>query len=427
MVDSTGAGDTHTGVFIASLAQGLDPIAAMRRANAAAAISVTRRGPATAPDRAELELFLAPEQKESLTMSISRRAVLAAGALLALPSIARAESSTQAFKGKTLTVASWQDYGADDPATLKMFEDMTGATVKDVYFTSEDDLLEMLREGGIGKIDVVLPNLEYVKPAAQQGLLQPIDTAKIAAWTALEARFSGDPSIRLNGHVYAVPWVQGATSLAVNPTVEPIPNSWAVLWDPANKGKVAFFDDPSTAVMTAALYLGEDPQNPDLAKIRTALLDLKKNVKLFWSSGDDWNKAYTTGEITMGNLWSGLAGTLKKNGHALNYILPDDGTVVWGDTWAIVKNTPNPDLAYAWVNFLTSPEYFTQWITNPGPNQELAVPVNEAAVQALPPSAANALLAGELLDYKGKVALQTGIAPRDLKKWTELWEDVKAS
>ncbi len=58
MIDSTGAGDTHTGVLIAALAQGLDPIAAMRRANAAAAISVTRRGPAVAPDRDELDQFL---------------------------------------------------------------------------------------------------------------------------------------------------------------------------------------------------------------------------------------------------------------------------------------------------------------------------------------------------------------------------------
>jgi sugar/nucleoside kinase (ribokinase family) len=64
MIDSTGAGDTHTGVLIAALAQGLEPIAAMRRANAAAALSVTRQGPATAPGRRELDLFLALERKE---------------------------------------------------------------------------------------------------------------------------------------------------------------------------------------------------------------------------------------------------------------------------------------------------------------------------------------------------------------------------
>lgn len=57
-VDLNGAGDAHTGVFMAGLARGLDPLTAAREANAAAAIAVTRRGPATAPTRAELIHFL---------------------------------------------------------------------------------------------------------------------------------------------------------------------------------------------------------------------------------------------------------------------------------------------------------------------------------------------------------------------------------
>jgi sugar/nucleoside kinase (ribokinase family) len=58
-VDTNGAGDTHAGTFIAALARGAAPAAAARTANAAAALSVTRRGPATAPDAAELARFLA--------------------------------------------------------------------------------------------------------------------------------------------------------------------------------------------------------------------------------------------------------------------------------------------------------------------------------------------------------------------------------
>jgi sugar/nucleoside kinase (ribokinase family) len=58
-LDTNGAGDTHTGAFIAALAAGAAEVAAARSANAAAAISVTRRGPATAPTRAELARFLA--------------------------------------------------------------------------------------------------------------------------------------------------------------------------------------------------------------------------------------------------------------------------------------------------------------------------------------------------------------------------------
>ncbi|ONI68581.1 sugar kinase [Kribbella sp. ALI-6-A] len=57
-VDLNGAGDAHSGAFLASLAAGLEPLEAARRANAAAAIAVTRRGPATGPTRAELDAFL---------------------------------------------------------------------------------------------------------------------------------------------------------------------------------------------------------------------------------------------------------------------------------------------------------------------------------------------------------------------------------
>lgn len=58
-IDSNGAGDTHVGAFIASILSGLNPDDSARRANAAAAYSVTMRGPATGPTEHELELFMA--------------------------------------------------------------------------------------------------------------------------------------------------------------------------------------------------------------------------------------------------------------------------------------------------------------------------------------------------------------------------------
>jgi ribokinase len=58
-VDTTGAGDAHCGVLAAELLAGADLPAAAARANAAAAIAVTRPGPATAPSRAEVDALLA--------------------------------------------------------------------------------------------------------------------------------------------------------------------------------------------------------------------------------------------------------------------------------------------------------------------------------------------------------------------------------
>ena len=56
-VDSTGAGDCHTGVLVAGLAEGLPIERAAQRATVAAALAVTRLGPATAPTRAEVDTY----------------------------------------------------------------------------------------------------------------------------------------------------------------------------------------------------------------------------------------------------------------------------------------------------------------------------------------------------------------------------------
>ena len=61
-VDTTAAGDTFTGYYLAAVAAGVDEAAALRRASAAAAISVTRHGAApSVPTAAEVDEFLARE------------------------------------------------------------------------------------------------------------------------------------------------------------------------------------------------------------------------------------------------------------------------------------------------------------------------------------------------------------------------------
>ena len=57
-VDTNGAGDAHTGVLCAQLAAGASLESAVRRAGVAAAIAVTRRGPATAPTADETDHML---------------------------------------------------------------------------------------------------------------------------------------------------------------------------------------------------------------------------------------------------------------------------------------------------------------------------------------------------------------------------------
>ena len=57
-VDTTGAGDTFTGVLASELARGAHPQVAVARASAAAALSVTARGARSAPTRDAVDAFL---------------------------------------------------------------------------------------------------------------------------------------------------------------------------------------------------------------------------------------------------------------------------------------------------------------------------------------------------------------------------------
>ncbi len=59
VLDTNGAGDTHAGTFLARLALGDPPTRAARWANAAAAISTTHLGPATAPTQRDVMQWLA--------------------------------------------------------------------------------------------------------------------------------------------------------------------------------------------------------------------------------------------------------------------------------------------------------------------------------------------------------------------------------
>lgn len=62
-VDTNGAGDTHIGAFVSELARGAKPGEAVRYANAAAAISVTRHGGSSGPTDEEIRQFIQAAEK----------------------------------------------------------------------------------------------------------------------------------------------------------------------------------------------------------------------------------------------------------------------------------------------------------------------------------------------------------------------------
>lgn len=326
---------------------------------------------------------------------------------------------------RTLVVANWKGYGSDSDYAIEQFEKANNCKVVHQYYDSLEQMLTMIKQGGNGEIDVVLSNMAYTDTAKKSDLISQIDTSKLENYQDLQSELRQvEDVLGESGEVYGVPWLWGTTSLAYNAQAFPEGvDSWAALWDPANKGKVTMFDDHITAVLVAAMYLGEeDPYHCDLEKVEQALKELKENCKLFWTSYDSFAKPYSSGEISMGPLWSGAATQLNATGVPIEYVYPKEGVVAWTDYWCVVKGSKNEDLAYRWIDWMTSAdfqEYYSSDLEAQPP-----VPANKAVQDSLSEETRKALYIDQPMST---MYFQKAIPEETNQAWLDLWNRVKAS
>lgn len=326
----------------------------------------------------------------------------------------------------TLVVANWKGYGADEPFGAARFEELYNCKVEFVYFNSLEELNTMLLTGGVGNIDVAMPSTVYVQIFREAGLLEPVDTAKIPCYGDLMESYLNLPEATgENGEVYALPWTWGTTSLGYNPDkVTGDIRSWDVLYSDEYAGKVAFFDDYVTAIMTSAIHLGMDPSQPDtldMDAIQADLTALKANVRTYWASYDDYLAPYTAGEIVIGNMWAGTATQLLNSGTPCDYVYPDEGTVGYVDMWCIIKDTKNYDLACKWLDFMTGEDFQYNFATVEGNAHNT---VNNKVYSKLTDEQKALVWA---LEVPSRVYMQPVLTAEQQTAWLDVWNAVKAA
>lgn len=327
---------------------------------------------------------------------------------------------------KTLVVANWKGYGSDADYAVKTFEKANNCKVVHQYINSEDEYINILKQGGTGKIDVFLPNLAYMQRVIKEGLVVPLDKSKLNNYNDLIPQMRDAKGLcDASGKFYAVPWVFGTTGIGYNTdSITKAPTSLAELWNKDYSGKIAFNDEPTTAVLTAALYLkSPDPYNPDLDAVKKALIEAKKNSKLLWATSDDFTKAFTSGSVVLGNIWCGTATSLSHSGQKISYVYPEEGVIEWQDNWCIAKGTQNEDLAYKWLNFMTSKEFLTQFTSDL--SAEPPVPANQKVLQSMSDENKKALWVYPAVPKN--LVMQQALPDETSKKWLDLWNEVKAS
>jgi spermidine/putrescine-binding protein len=327
-----------------------------------------------------------------------------------------------AAESGALQVMDWAGYGNDGGQA--MFAQYVAAHPADkpqfTYMTNEADALAKLHAGV--KVDLFRPYVEWVKYFASSGLVQPWDTSKLTNFKSLNPFMV--KAGQVGGQQYGIPEDWGFDAVLYRTDkVKPLSPSWGLLFDDGYKGKIAWFDDLLMFVV-AGLYLGvKDPWNQTGSELQASqklLISKKKNVRLIWSSETNLWEAFGSGDVWIAYAWPNDWVQMKKKGLPVVYMHPKEKPVAWVGMFMLIKGTPRPDLAHAYVDAWSSAKS-GKWLEDNygyGHSNTLARPSSSELLHAL-----------QLSNPKA-VTLPNAYLDRDIPQratYAKLWEEVKAS
>ena len=144
-------------------------------------------------------------------------------------------------------------------------------------------------------------------------------------------------------------------------------DSWRMVFDPAVASKVAkcgisVLDSPAEMMRAVYSYLGKDPnsQNPDdLVKAEAVLTKIRPYIRNINSS--EYIEALANGDICLAVGYNGDVLQARDRareagkGIEIKYAVPKEGSILWFDMLAIPKDAPNPESAYAFINYILTP------------------------------------------------------------------------
>ncbi|NJO43756.1 MAG: ABC transporter substrate-binding protein [Cyanobacteria bacterium CRU_2_1] len=258
--------------------------------------------------------------------------------------------------GCMLTAIVWEGY--TDSSFTKEFEEQTGCTVKATYAGSSDEMFAKFRTGGGRTYDMISASGDITERLYKAGLVRAIDPDKLQNYESVFAPFQNGKWNTFDGRPYGVTFAWGPNVLVYNSNqVKSAPTSWDVLFDPAYSGKISIPDNPMT-IADVALWLGKsEPYNltdADLAEVKDKLLQLRPNIRKFWTTAGELANLFQSGEVVLAHAWPLTYTQLSEAGFPIDSVSPRGKLTGWTDSWMISKNSRNADTAYQWIDFTLS-------------------------------------------------------------------------
>jgi spermidine/putrescine-binding protein len=364
-------------------------------------------------------------ENERLTREqLLRLAAAAGGATLLGSRVGAAHAALERLTAESgrLKVLDWAGYGNDGGQTMfaSYVKAHPGNKPQFTYMTNESDALAKFHAGL--KPDLFRPYVGWVKYFAESGLVEPWNPKRLKNFKLLNPFMV--KAGQYKGKQYGIPADWGFDAILYrSDKVTPKAKSWSLIFDDRYKGRIAWFDDLNMLTI-AGLYLGFDKpwrqSDSQLRKSQQLLMKKKKNVRLIWSSETNLWEAFGAGDLWIAYAWPNDWVQMKKKKLKVVYMRPKEKPIAWVGMFMLLKGSPRPGLAHAYVDAWSSTRS-AKWL-------EDNYGYGHANTHARP--ASSDLLKALQLTNPRAVTEPAAHLDRDIPRravYARMWEEVKAS
>jgi spermidine/putrescine transport system substrate-binding protein len=271
----------------------------------------------------------------------------------------------------SLQVFDWSGYGNGDyypdkeRANLwQQYVEETGDTPKFILFENDD--------AGFTKVaqdthyDIVHPCAYRFQDYVDLGAMQPWDTSQIPNYASLNPTL--EKFGQINGQQYFIveDWGFIAPMYRAD-RVEPMEDSWSLLFDDRYSGKISWID---TLEMLSIAGIYQGVPNPwemtddELQAATDFLISKKPLVRFLWNQSYELFQAFKRDEVWIGYAWPDAVGYAKGAGLDVEYMNPKEGRITWSCGMGLFADTENYHHAHAYVDSWSSTkaaEFLLAW------------------------------------------------------------------
>jgi spermidine/putrescine transport system substrate-binding protein len=249
------------------------------------------------------------------------------------------------------------DYPDDLPQTvLDEFTAETGIQVNYQAYAGLEEAIQMVK--GRENCDVIAIGNDYILELSRDGYLAKLNKTNLPNLKNISANFRDmiyDPQ-----NFYTVPYIWGTTGLLFRSDLVQMTH-WSDLWNLKIQGQIGLWrSEPRDVIGIALKSLGFSVNSEKPSEVNAAvdrLIELGSRVVFLDDEKQDFAAQYLKeGKVVMAMGWAPDAIQGRKANPAIRYIIPEEGSLVWGFNFVIPSTTSSQRDAEMFLDFILRPQ-----------------------------------------------------------------------